>query len=830
MASIFSLGANDKVGVFGPASVYGAAGEGAEKALIFSGASDVTVQNTVENIDFAGSSADYQFRVFLGSLFVTDKEGNVVATIAATSGQQLAFSDGVAAVTVGEDGSVTIGDQVFANGEAAADYTGGGLDDTQQSEVSSLGGGGEGGTGEGKSFELTSEPNSIAGTEGDDTVTGAISDLGSGDSLLDPSTSDNDTISLSGDGKLNVTGATILNFENLDIDYSGALNFDADLDTFTGLKEFSFDASNSSFVGTLTVENTGKVNVTAGAGVKKLNVSDVESSVISAGEATTEITVSGASGNGEITVNAQAATAKINVTDQADSGDVLTLTNLGEKVNLYASGADTVNLSSAGASEITVSGGAPLTKGSVQGGDITLVTADIASGDWTVESGTLNVRVTNTASGDYTKVAADRVILASGSSAGFKVAEGTVVELASEENVTIDTAKSVDVVVSATGASGAGATLTASGGSGDLNIELALASGDHVYLTALSGDASGTAVTVGGDDKLTVTTLTSIDSFDASAMTAALTVSNAVEVYASKTFEFAGSEGGSALQMDAIAASGEASLTFGAGKDDLTLTDAVRGDMVVNMGAGDDVLTVSSGGSVSDGTVIVDFGDGKDTLKLANGSNLTGGAAVTFAGLEVIDVTGAATTGATVAYESIAGLDLNVVGVSGSKLTVDLGADPGGKSFDLSGLDSIGTNNTTATMVVDMSGASGADLTIGTATYKVTVDAGPSIVGLTDAPESLNTITFTEGSVLQLVVNADVGKATFVNTSAATSFEAAVDAALGTSSAAVACLFTYGGKDYLVVETETNHTYDASTDYIVEIAGVEDLTTVNITV
>src|SRR3989304_5806221 len=107
MAKVF-LDENETYSVIGNSDVFGGIGS---ETLKIAGSPTVTVQSTVERIEFADTLDTYTFRIS-GNVVTVRAGGNTVATIAVpapAAGQELAFADGSAALTITGLNQATLG-------------------------------------------------------------------------------------------------------------------------------------------------------------------------------------------------------------------------------------------------------------------------------------------------------------------------------------------------------------------------------------------------------------------------------------------------------------------------------------------------------------------------------------------------------------------------------------------------------------------------------------------------------------------------------------------------------------------------------------------------
>jgi len=360
----------------------------------------------------------------------------------------------------------------------------------------------------GNTFTLTTSTDTIIGTAGNDTITGASTTYSDSDRILDVTTSDADTLDLSATAAVN---PDVTNVESVNITLSalGALAVDAS--KLAGVSTLTVTRGNVTVGGsTLTgdkavsvtnVDASGVAKLVAGAGSKSLNVdaaaTDKAGLVVDADVVTGNVTVDGAA-----TISAAASIATVAIdavsnTTAAETAKASSITaNLAATVTTHADLTGAITINAAKASTITVN--------DAQGG------------------ATINGATTSTADSTITVVDVD--------ASGATIVTGTGSATAALKQITIavdGTAATTDAV----SISGGGVIALDLDGAGAGTVDLVTLSGNGAAVTYNLGTNAGTAVsyTKAGTDSVTVAgnvshftgvTVTGVDVLDLDAGTA----------------------------------------------------------------------------------------------------------------------------------------------------------------------------------------------------------------------------------------------------------------------------------------------------------------------
>lgn len=515
--------------------------------------------------------------------------------------------------------------------------------------------------------------NNVVGTEGNDTIDGTTAGtLSAGDVIVDPSTTDNDTLNatVTVDNLNNV----ISNIENLNI---------AGKFTTTG-----FDFANASGVKVATFSG-GVMNTTATvAGVKASKVAEI---VAGTNVKTLNITNDATDGtSGDVKVDAGSATA-VTFAASAGADDSVTVTVHGNTtITNTGSAVETLTVNADADAAVTLNNiGTSLTVGGT--GAVTLTSSGLDGETVTNNNG--NLTVVNTAAGavDLSKVSAE--LIKTGATLG---AASLTVKNGAKLEVTADLGNAASTITSA--------AATASTNTVDVKFSTVAAQTGVVFtniktanVEAAAPAVTGTDLTFGvldnGTNNIVLTGSNDVvvsagtaKSFDASALAGKLTYTQATDavttvkagtglataVFAGTTVNstFVGADGGSNVTL--VNTTGTAAVTGGAGNDIVSLTGILAGAGTLNAELGEGANSVTANAATT-GTINVTSGSGADSVS-ANG--LTTGilAAQLGGGKDSVSATGL-TTG-TLSVELGDGDDAVVLGsaIAAATIVVNGGA------------------------------------------------------------------------------------------------------------------------------------------------------------
>jgi len=595
----------------------------------------------------------------------------------------------------------------------------------------------------GKTVALTTSSETVVGTSGNDSLTGTELTFLSGDVIIDSSTVDTDslTLTLGGDA---ASVATVSGVENIFVnaatfaartfDTSGissaktitATSTGADGITISGVNTGTKVVGGSGITGTLTVTAAAASAVTVEGGsavTATLSGGTSGTGVLTAGAAQTSGTVTMTSGTATITGSAlTSATAtgnKVNVTLEntgtvsvATGNPSITITPTGttattDVATISAKGSvtltnnvniETLNLSGNGVAATYVMGGAIGTKLNFTGSQS--VTAQFATvsnlhGETVADlttAGTTTVQMTNTAptaTVSLDKVAAD-VILQSGVLTGvstFVLANGAALAVSGTQTAVITLATTGTVATTAN----AGDSVSV-----DLRGAATLLTSNS---TATTTETAFNTVNVSANTVNTALTAT------LGATTGALNISGSKNVSLVAT--------STALNVNAAGLTGKLDATA----DTLTTPNIVGG-------SGSDTITIVDGG-----TVTVDGGAGVDRVIVTG--NITN---AVISNVESIQATGNITSSSssqwnnkTFELESSA-LTTAVAGLPTNARTVTINTI-NDTTIDLSGITnsnitSYTLNNNAGTAALSYKGSSVSDITTGSNTAADNIDGG----------------------------------------------------------------------------------------------------------
>ena len=253
-------------------------------------------------------------------------------------------------------------------------------------------------TGAGITVTLTTgdDSASLVMTLGDDTITGTV---GSGatyaagtDAISDSSTTDADTLTLTGDNGF--AFGTVKNVETVNVNLSkqvGSAFALTDVDNVSGSSQINLDVADK--VTIAGVEVTGETDVTLAGG-------------LAADLSTTDVTsISGALAGGTaeaaLTITGDADLSSVTLTSVADSATDIVLADNDSTVSLDGTAAtnDAASVSTSGKSAVSLSAGTPVDlitlSGSTAAVDYTITNAAAAATTYTI-TGSQNVELTGT--------------------------------------------------------------------------------------------------------------------------------------------------------------------------------------------------------------------------------------------------------------------------------------------------------------------------------------------------------------------------------------------------------------------------------------------------
>lgn len=518
----------------------------------------------------------------------------------------------------------------------------------------------------GSTFTLTTSAtaDTLIGTAKNDTFTGASGTVANGDTLIDSTTTDNDTANLTITAAY--TPANISNIENVNIDWNAFGTATVDATNINGASKITVTSSKLGYIGNVKVDGAGNQTIVAGSGaVGTLDVNDGKSVVVdggaskiitvdgtataannlsatvTAGAATTTVTVGAAQAFKTTTVTGGAATTAVTVHGSAGTSDVANITvSKDATVTIGTAVVETVNITAAAGNKITLGGGSLLDKATITSdGAVTLVAAgaDLTGHTLTNAATSLTIDYTNDA-------AADDISKIAFTNLNFKNALAADVTVASGANMTA----AVDLVggfeILATGAATTDtATLNISvdqtkidviDGTNDietLTINTALASTDTDSILTI-GQLDASKAVIAGADKVTLTKFNAT-TIDASAVTkdfvatqdvaAAITLTGSatakntvVFTATTQTVAYTGGESNDTVTM--AQTTGNSTVVLGNGTNTYTNANLTDGTAVVLGGAGIDTITMTATDSgANTANVVIQSGEGADVVTLS---------------------------------------------------------------------------------------------------------------------------------------------------------------------------------------------------------------------
>jgi hypothetical protein len=399
-----------------------------------------SVDITSDNAE-AMTSNDAEIAAAAKTEALTSADGTIYATVDAayTAGSNLSNSDAVTAALTGADGTVyaTV-DAAVTAGADSVDIT----TDNQAAIDAEMAGTGFASVAELLSAyndaiavtpsvtkALTTDDDVESGTVGNDAWTGTNSTYEATDVIVDVSTSDSDTLTVSATDDVSAQ-ATVANVETVTFSLNAATttatiggdtiaaSFQVDVANITGADKIVLDVTTPGSV--VTDGEVYNVKSTTVESDLELTVNAVANAdiVINATKATSQ-TIDAVTGTLDtLTVNGSAATL-LTITD-ADAEEAVTVTNAGGVTITNLSGATTtaattLDVTAGGAVDITSSNKGSITA-TTSSGNIILTDGDAATANVTLTAEAGNVKVTTadtstgtltvTASGDITNTSA----------------------------------------------------------------------------------------------------------------------------------------------------------------------------------------------------------------------------------------------------------------------------------------------------------------------------------------------------------------------------------------------------------------------------------------
>ncbi len=763
-------------------SVFGASGT--QEVTIASGVTGVKYDANTERVIFSGASSAYTYAQS-GNLILVYSGTTLVAMIPVQTGTEdlgadgtrLTFTDGTANATFAS-GVISVGGKTVT-GTATANYTTGTatnalpaavtsptLDTTVTTPSTGTG------TVTGQAYTLTSSStaDTFALTTANDTVTGASGTLAASDAIIDVTATDSDTMTAQ------VTSATlaptITKVETVTIN-GDFVTTGLDLANVRGTKTLTFNTGIVS--GSATVGTT-----TAGAGAQTASVETVKfGSNVTTATINTDATVGT---NGTLKVDAGSVTSLTFVGGSAV--DNVSLTTNGN-LTLTANPVETLTLTPTVASKAVTLGDASTTATIDVAGSVASTikgTATNLTGRTITKSGTgaLTVEVITTGgTTDLSKVAADGVTLSINSGAAITVKNGTTITTSVDQGASttigsIASTASTNTVTLNNSAS----TQTAITGSNiktlTINSSATAVTGVDATYTLLDVSTSNNVV-LGGTNDVKVTG-GKAKSVDASGLVGFLNYTQTADDAASVTVKggsgsnvitfknttqdvtYVGKDGGDSVTLATIGANasittgagldnitantvttGTISATTGAGNDTLNATSLTSGILSASLGDGDDVVTLGTGitGAV---VMVVDGGSGTDTLRADTGSVFKSGT-LNLTSVEVIEIvsngniefSAAQMTGQTFTVNGTSTTSNDILKVTGvgSTTTIDLSGLTMNETT-AKGMESTTINATASAAAVTIKGTAIVD-TITVSANGSTITAGGGADAITGA-------------------------------------------------------------------------------------------------
>jgi len=495
---------------------------------------------------------------------------------------------------------------------------------------------------------LTVDPDTLTDqlTTGDDTIDAStvLDSLNGGDIIIDNSTTDNDTLNAKITAQTTPIAPTIVNIENINLDLQG-------------MSDVTYDATST------TNANITLLSTQFGFGGKGIVTGLKNGTTVTAGDKIENL---------DITTSAATDTATVVL-----SGDVTDLAiKTATSASISATADATVTLTQDATPQLTtttITGDKSVTL-KVAGAGVTAktVTSELTAGE-------AKIHLTDATDVDATKFTVDSIVLGADGAQTISIVDGATVEVgvAQTNTVTIDNGTAAGAYTANIKTGVNISALDVSDADLSTNLELT-ANSEIATLTSTDNN-----VTVTGTGNLNISTTINADKLDASALNGKLDITAngsdiavlggtgaaTIAFAAGYDASFVGLDGGSTI-TSAIASGNTLSVQTGSGVDTLEQTASIAGlTLNAQLGAGDDVIKLTdTAATAANATtkIAIDMGAGNDTLELVDTLDLSAAGKLELVGLETIQLTDAATDGAsaTFAASQLDGLTSTIKGTS----------------------------------------------------------------------------------------------------------------------------------------------------------------------
>jgi hypothetical protein len=700
-------------------------------------------------------------------------------------------------------------------------------------------------------------------TTGDDTIDGTtvVDSLNGDDSIVDSSTTDNDTLNVQLTNIIDKSDGTpsdqptITNIENVNIDWNRIGSATVDLKNVSG-STVTVKSTNADFLGGLTIDNAGSSKVVAGDKVTNVTANNITSGTIDAGSSTTA-TLSATTStsdaptlivNNNITVtnNVTAGTIVEDLTIQANAASIVTLSGIGSSLKLTGD-KDITLKTSANTSAAVALAGETITDATTAG----TTTLSLAH----------NVGALNP---DYSKAKVDLIDITVNQTAGtFTFADSANVQISKNQTnaLTLQGTSNTDSLsLSTTSAVSSLSAITTVAGDVATSLEsILLTLGGNLAITTLTDETSLFKVKGTGDLTIGTNAASAASNINASELSGKLVLSANADldndvtvkggsganevatgaIAANNTFTYTGLNGGDTIDTAVVV--GKVKATTGTGADTLKTTGVLEaGTVEFNSGAGNDsfklgntAATAPTDAAASTSVITFNGGDGTDTFDLSGNTAATVNLlsdTLTFTSVEKIKLNDGAAIGASydiakgslsIDAKHLSGKTYQIEGTASTNDVINVLGTTSADTIDLSTLvpdenvqgffvDALaGTDTITASAVADVftiaaqSTSNGIDKIIGFKAGTDKLDVGTASAGFTD----LTTSDFSSASNLAGAATAAVAAAV---AAAATNYDAASDAVL----------FVFDSKTYVTINDGANSAFTDGTDILVELSGL----------
>ena len=577
----------------------------------------------------------------------------------------------------------------------------------------------------GQTFNFTTRTDTLVGTAGNDTFNGASGTVADADTVVDSSSTDNDTLNIT--VAADYTPGNIAKVEHVNIAWDAYTSPTITLTNVTGAKDVTITSSKVGYLGDATVAGAKANNIIAGAGVTgAFTVTGATTGVVVDGGSSSSLSVTGTgvatikAGASDTTVSSLGFRTSTVTGGAATTGFTLKDAGSTSSTTVISSSSATITKDTtlAGKISVDIANGKTITFAQTLENDLTVTgsgaTATVAMGTASLDglvinnsktAGTLTVSSSATTAADVSKVSANLIKESGNVNGAFTVADGQNLQFSrtagttlinvtgslgdSTESATVTligtthadvrstTMKTVNLVASAPNITGTDLTITSLKANGTAAGTINLTGTNDVVVTAMAdaGTESGTLDASALVGKLTVGSVAA----DNNATIKLGALAGSVTTAAAYTASLVVVGQSNADTVTSHATTGTTTAVLGSGDNTVTADTITTGTLVVTSAEGDDTVTVN-GATLTTGTVNLNLGNGTNTVTISDAAGVSHVNITTGTGDDTVELTG--TSGADV-YTINAGDGSDTLYISTE------GTDLSSGTFSLTGFETI---------------------------------------------------------------------------------------------------------------------------------------------